>query len=63
MGGMTTMKSSKVRVTITLRNHHHISFVISDDCKDLGSIVAELIRDINMTFDDILSVGYRVIKD
>lgn len=54
---------SKVRVTITLRNHHHIAFVVDDDCTDLGSIIAELIRDINKTFDDILSVGYRVIKD
>lgn len=54
---------SKVRVTITLRNHHHISFVITDDCVDLGSIIAELIRDINKSFDDVLSVGYRVIKD
>ena len=56
------MKSSKVRVTITLRNHHHISFVISDDCRDLGEIMAELIRDMGKTFDDVLNVSYKVIK-
>ena len=53
---------SKVRVTITFRNHHHISFVISDDCVDLGAIITNLIKDIGKTFDDILSVGYKVIK-
>lgn len=53
---------SKVRVTITLKNHHHIAFVVDDNCTDLGSIMAELIRDMGMTFDDILSVGYKVIK-
>ena len=53
---------SKVRVTITLRNHHHIAFVVDDDCTDLGSIIAELIKDINMTFDDVKNVGYKVIK-
>lgn len=53
---------SKVRVTITLRNHHHIAFVVDDDCTDLGSIIAELVRDMGKTFDDILSVGYKVIK-
>lgn len=53
---------SKVRVTITLRNHHHIAFVVDDDCTDLGSIIAEVVRDIGKTFDDILSVGYKVIK-
>ena len=53
---------SKVRVTITLRNHHHIAFVVDDDCTDLGSIIAELIKDINITFDDVKNVGYKVIK-
>ena len=53
---------SQVRVTITLRNHHHIAFVVDDDCTDLGSIIAELVRDIGKTFDDILNVGYSVIK-
>ena len=53
---------SKVRVTITLKNHHHIAFVVDDDCTDLGSIIAELIRDIGMTFDDVKNVGYKVIK-
>ena len=56
-----TMRS-KIRVTITLRNHHHIAFVVDDDCTDLGSIIAELVRNIGKTFDDILSVGYKVIK-
>ena len=56
------MTMSKVRVTITLRNHHHITFVVDDDCTDLGSIIAELIRDIGKTSDDILNVGYSVIK-
>ena len=53
---------SKVRVTITLRNHHHITFVVDDDCTDLGSIIAELVRDLGKTFADIESVGYSVIK-
>ena len=53
---------SQVRVTITLRNHHHIAFLVDDDCTDLGSIIAELVRDMGKTFDDILSVGYKVIK-
>ena len=53
---------SKVRVTITLRNHHHIAFVVDDDCTDLGSIIAELVRDIGKTFDDVESVGFSVIK-
>lgn len=53
---------SKVRVTITLKNHHHIAFVVDDDCTDLGSIIAELVRGIGMTFDDIENVGYSVIK-
>lgn len=53
---------SKVRVTITLRNNHHICFVVDDDCTDLGSIMAELVKGMGMTFDDILNVGYKVIK-
>lgn len=53
---------SKVRVTITLRNHHHISFIVDDDCRDLGEIMAELIRGIGKTFDDVLNVSYKVIK-
>ena len=56
------MTMSKVRVTITLRNHHHICFVVDDDCTDLGSIIAEVVRDIGKTFDDILNIGYKVIK-
>ena len=61
MNGVT-MTMSKVRVTITLRNHHHIAFVVDDDCTDIGSIIAELIKDIGMTFDDVKNVGYKVIK-
>ena len=53
---------SKVRVTITLRNHHHIAFVVDDDCTDIGSIIAELIKDIGMNFHDVKDVGYKVIK-
>ena len=56
------MTLSKVRVTITLRNHHHISFIVDDNCRDLGEIMAELIRGIGMSFHDVLNVSYKVIK-
>ena len=53
---------SKVRVTITLKNHHHIAFVVDDNCRDLGNIISELIRDLGKNWDDVESVGYKVIK-
>ena len=52
-----------VRVSIKFKSSkYHLSFVVDDNCKDIGNIVTELIRDLGKNWDDVESVGYSVIK-
>ena len=57
------MTMSKVRVSIKFKSSkHHLSFVVDDECKDIGNIITQLIQDLGKTWSDIENVGYKVIK-
>lgn len=52
-----------VRVSIKFKSSkYHLSFVVDDECKDIGNIITQLIRDLNKTWSDIEDIGYKVIK-
>ena len=52
-----------IRVIIKFKNSKTtLSFLIDDECKDIGNIISELIRDLGKTFADIESVRFRVLK-
>ena len=52
-----------VRVSIKFKSSkHNLSFVVDDECKDIGNIISELIRDLDKPWSDIENIGYKVIK-
>ena len=57
------MMMSKVRVSIKFKSSkHHLSFVVDDECKDIGNIITQLIRDLGKTWSDIEDIKYGIIK-
>lgn len=63
MNGVMMMTMSKVRVSIKFKSsRYHLSFVVDDECKDIGNIITQLIRDLGKTWSDIEDIGYKVIK-
>ena len=57
------MTMSKVRVSIKFKSSkHHLSFVVDDECKDIGNIITQLIQDLNKTWSDIEDIKYGIIK-
>lgn len=57
------MTMSKVRVSIKFKSSkHHLSFVVDDECKDVGNIITQLIQDLGKTWSDIEDIKYGIIK-